>query len=148
MFELHPQLANDTIMVGDFPLCRLLLMNDVNYPWFILVPRREGIKEVFELDEADQRQLLQESSHLSETMHNIFQADKMNVAALGNMVPQLHIHHIARYKTDQAWPKPVWGMYEPRPYSNRALQETCANLIDHLQNFTSGEDSPIAPRVC
>ncbi len=148
MFKLHPQLARDTIVVGDFPLCRLLLMNDLNYPWFILVPRRAGVKEIFEMAKADQLQLLRESSHLSETMQKVFQADKMNVAALGNMVQQLHIHHIARYKTDPAWPKPVWGLHEPIPYSNRALQETCGNLVDHLQDFTPDNNSPVAPRVC
>ncbi|NIQ11620.1 MAG: HIT domain-containing protein, partial [Gammaproteobacteria bacterium] len=76
MFKLHPQLARDTIVVGDFPLCRLLLMNDLNYPWFILVPRRAGVKEIFEMAKADQLQLLRESSHLSETMQKVFQADK------------------------------------------------------------------------
>ncbi len=148
MFKLHPQLASDTIVVGEFPLCQLLLMNDLNYPWFILVPRRADVKETFELDKADQYQLCHESSHLGETMQKVFQADKMNVAALGNMVPQLHIHHIARYKTDPAWPKPVWGMHEPIPYSNRALQETCANLVDHLRDFTVDQGTSIAPRVC
>ena len=148
MFELHPKLFSDTIVVGDFPLCRLLLMNDSNYPWFILVPVRVDVKEIFEMAKADQLQLLRESSHLSETMYRVFQADKMNVAALGNMVPQLHIHHVARYKTDPAWPKPVWGMHEPIPYTNRALRETCANMVDHLEDFAVHKDSPIAPRAC
>ena len=107
MFELHPQLAQDTITISDFPLCRLLLINDSNYPWFILVPRRSQIREIYELQESDQRQLLKESSQLSRVLVKIFQADKLNVAALGNMVPQLHIHHIVRYQDDQAWPKPV-----------------------------------------
>ncbi len=109
MFKLHPRLAQDTSVIGDFPLCRLLLMNDANYPWFILVPRRAEIQEVFELEQQDQKQLLKESSHLSQVLSKIFQADKLNIAALGNIVPQLHIHHIVRYQTDQAWPNPVWG---------------------------------------
>ena len=148
MFELHSQLAADTITVGDFKLCRLLLMNDRNYPWFILVPRREHIQEIFQLTEVDQQQLQRESTHLTETMHKVFEADKMNLAALGNIVPQLHIHHIARFHTDQAWPKPVWGLFAAEPYSNRALHETCANLIEHLQNFTPDKSCLIAPRVC
>jgi diadenosine tetraphosphate (Ap4A) HIT family hydrolase len=148
MFDLHPQLAADAIPIGDFPLCRLLLINDAGYPWFILVPRRPDVQEIFELSAQDQAQLLLESSHLCEVMSEVFEADKMNIAALGNMVPQLHVHHIARYKTDQAWPKPVWGLFPPQPYTKRALQETCANLIEHLQDFTPDKDSPVAPRVC
>lgn len=148
MFELHPQLQQDTLVVGDFPLCRLLLMNDANYPWFILVPRRSGVREIFELTPGDQAQFLAESSHLSSVLNRLFQADKLNVAALGNMVPQLHIHHIVRFHNDPAWPKPVWGMSPAKPYTARALQETCANLIDHLQDFAPDHNSPVAPRVC
>lgn len=148
MFELHPQLAQDTMVVGDFPLCRLLLMNDVNYPWFILVPKRNGIREVFELDEKDQLQLLRESSQLSRVLHHAFQADKLNVAALGNMVPQLHIHHIVRYQSDPAWPKPVWGLYPAQPYTERAMQETCANMIELLDDFVPDANCATAPRVC
>ena len=102
MFELHPRLAQDTLLIGDFPLSRLLLMNDANYPWFILVPRRAGIREIFQLDDADQIQLLKESSQLARVLFRIYEVDKLNVAALGNMVPQLHIHHIVRYSTDPA----------------------------------------------
>ncbi len=148
MFELHPQLVQDTLTVGDFPLCRLLLVNDANYPWFILVPRRTEIREIFELEQQDQRQLLKESSQLSRVLNKLFQADKLNIAALGNMVPQLHIHHIVRYQTDQAWPKPVWGLFPATPYQERAIQETCANLVEHLVDFTPNNDSILAPRVC
>ena len=106
MFELHPQLAKDCIEVGDFPLSKVLLLNDSHYPWVVLVPRRENIDEIFQLSHEDQRQLLAESSTLSEAMATYFKADKMNVAALGNKVPQLHLHHIVRYKTDVSWPNP------------------------------------------
>jgi diadenosine tetraphosphate (Ap4A) HIT family hydrolase len=123
MFELHPGLNEDCISIGSFPLCRLLLMNDSNYPWFILVPRRAGIREVFELSEDDQRQLLRESSALSRIISDHFKADKINVAALGNMVPQLHIHHIVRYESDPAWPAPVWGHTAAKPYSEQELSE-------------------------
>jgi len=148
MFELHPQLALDTITIGDFPLCRLLLINDSNYPWFILVPRRSQIREIYELQESDQRQLLKESSQLSRVLVKIFQADKLNVAALGNMVPQLHIHHIVRYQDDQAWPKPVWGLFPAQTYTERALQEVCGNVAALLTDFTPDSNAALAPRVC
>lgn len=148
MFELHPQLAQDNITVGDFPLCRLLLCNDSNYPWFILVPRRAEIREIFELEESDQRQLLKESSQLSQVLVKIFRADKLNVAALGNMVPQLHLHHIVRYQDDQAWPKPVWGLFPVQAYKGRALQEICSNVSALLTDFTPDSNGALAPRFC
>jgi diadenosine tetraphosphate (Ap4A) HIT family hydrolase len=148
MFELHPKLAQDTSTVGDFSLCRLLLMNDASYPWFILVPRQPKIREIFELSERDQQQLLRESSQLSQVLNQLFQADKINVAALGNMVPQLHIHHIVRYQTDPAWPNPVWGFGPAQPYSERSRQETCAALANHLTDFIPDDSCTTAPWVC
>lgn len=115
-FELHPRLAADTCAAGDFPLSRLLLMNDANYPWFILVPRRAGIREVYELDEADRHRLWHESAQLSRALMTAFRGDKLNLAALGNVVPQLHLHHVVRYASDPAWPAPVWGRVAARPY--------------------------------
>jgi diadenosine tetraphosphate (Ap4A) HIT family hydrolase len=147
MFVLHPHLAQDTWAVGEFPLCRLLLMNDASYPWFILVPRRSAIREIFELSQRDQQQLLKESSQLAEVLSKIYQADKLNIAALGNVVPQLHVHHIVRYLADKAWPDPVWGLFPARPYSKRARQETCAGLIDHLVDFTPDSSCAVPPRV-
>lgn len=145
MFELDPRLARDTFPVGDFPLCSLLLMNDASYPWFILVPRRAGVREIYQLEQHDQQQLLKESSQLAKALHRLFQADKLNIAALGNLVPQLHLHHVVRYQHDPAWPKPVWGLLPARPYSTAARQETCAGLIDHLENFQPAEDRSLAP---
>jgi diadenosine tetraphosphate (Ap4A) HIT family hydrolase len=127
--ELHPQLASDCLVVGQFPLCRLLLMLDANYPWFILVPDREGITEIHQLDAADRRQLLHESCELAAVLERVFQADKLNIAALGNVVPQLHLHHIVRYRDDPAWPAPVWGRVPVRPYSDSARD----GLIDRLR---------------
>lgn len=121
MFQLDERLAADTIELGDLTLCRVLLMNDAQYPWVILVPRREGVREIFELSDADQQQLLRESSAVSQAMAQHFKAEKMNVAALGNMVPQLHIHHIARFSDDAAWPKPVWGVHPAKAYDEREL---------------------------
>ncbi len=117
MFELHPRLKEDCIAIDRFPLCRLLLMNDCNYPWFILVPERADIREVHELPDADQIRLIGESSCLSRWLAESFKADKINVAALGNMVPQLHWHVIVRYATDPAWPGPVWGKSPAKPYA-------------------------------
>ncbi len=148
MFKLHPRLAEDTFRVGDFPLCHLLLMNDASYPWFILVPRRTGVREIFELEQRDQQQLLKESSQLSQLLNKLFHADKLNIAALGNMVPQLHIHHIVRYQTDQAWPNPVWGIFPAQPYTERTQQEIFAGLIDHLVDFTPDISCSLPPRIC
>ena len=107
MFELDARLQQDTLTLGDFPLCRLLLMNDASYPWFILVPRREGVSEVFELNAADQALLWAETSRLADRLKVVFAGDKMNVATLGNVVSQLHMHVIVRRRTDRAWPAPV-----------------------------------------
>jgi len=120
-FQLHPQLAKDCFVIRDLELCRLLLMNDKNYPWCILVPMRGSlanyIKEIYELTEAEQVQLLKESAQLSQVIMGLFSGKKMNVAALGNMVPQLHIHHIVRREGDACWPKPVWGQVPPVFYA-------------------------------
>lgn len=117
MFVLDSRLLQDTVPVGDFPLCRLLLSNDSQYPWFILVPRRVDISEIFQLSDAEQTQLWSETTLLSKTLQQLFNADKMNVAALGNVVSQLHMHVIVRHKGDVAWPAPVWGKHPAVPYS-------------------------------
>jgi diadenosine tetraphosphate (Ap4A) HIT family hydrolase len=122
-FELDPKLAADSIRIGRLTLSLLLLMNDARYPWFILVPRRAGIKEVFQLSEADQQQLWRESARLAKNLSHSFHADKINIGALGNIVAQLHIHHIARFTSDPAWPTPVWGHSEPVPYEKHGITE-------------------------
>lgn len=123
MSDLHPQLAKDCITLGRWPLCHLLLMNDCQFPWFILVPARTEIREIFELQAGDRRQLLDESCLLSEFLMEAYAGDKLNVAALGNQVPQLHLHHIVRYATDTAWPAPVWGKQPAEMYSSEAIVE-------------------------
>lgn len=128
MFELHPQLRADCLTLGRFPLCHLLLMRDANYPWFILVPDREAIVEIYQLPEADQLQLMRESSALAKALASAFAPDKINIAALGNVVSQLHVHHIIRYRDDPAWPEPVWGRLPPRPYTEEALIEVKRRL--------------------
>lgn len=131
-FGLHPQLAQDTHFVADLPLCRVLLMDESRYPWLILVPRRAGIREIHELDAADRHQLWEESDQASHALLALFQPDKLNLAALGNMVPQLHLHHIARFQTDAAWPTPVWGKFPPEPYTPAAANWRCAALQQAL----------------
>ena len=138
VFDLHPQLASDSILLGRFPLSRLLLMNESRYPWLILVPERADIREIFELDNADQQQLMLESCLLAEHLKRKFAADKMNVAAIGNLVPQLHLHHVVRYHTDAAWPAPVWGRFPPEPYSPEALEERLGILeVEDLPDFVA-----------
>lgn len=127
-WSLHSQLAADTQVAGDFPLSRVLVMNDSQYPWVILVPRVAEIRESYELEALQQQQLLQESALLSMWLMKRFQGDKLNVAALGNVVPQLHIHHIVRFTTDAAWPSPVWGKHPAVAYSQTALATFCHEL--------------------
>lgn len=132
VFSLDPRLVQDTHVVGDLPLCRLLLSNDANYSWFILVPRRAGITELFQLDEADRVQLWTETNALAELLQRTFEADKMNVATLGNVVSQLHMHVIVRYQADPAWPAPVWGKVPGIAYSEEQLQALRAKVTPEL----------------
>ncbi|MFA5630701.1 MAG: HIT domain-containing protein [Porticoccaceae bacterium] len=132
MFELDATLARDSLVLGSFPLCLLLSSRDGNYPWFILVPRRASIREVFELSALDQQQLLRESVTLSRALQQAYGGDKLNVAALGNMVPQLHVHHIVRYREDPAWPKPVWGAVPAREVAEDVLWARAEALLKCL----------------
>lgn len=127
-FHLHPRLAADTIGLGHTRLCEVRLMNDRTWPWVILVPAVPAIREIYELDVEAQQRLLLESSTLSRQMMALFCGDKMNVAALGNMVPQLHLHHIVRFDGDPAWPAPVWGKQAPVPYSDAELASMRSKL--------------------
>ena len=131
-FVLHPQLAKDCHRLGRFELCQLLLMNDAQYPWCILVPQRPKLREIYELDEAGQALLLRESVALGRALMAAFQGDKLNVAALGNLVPQLHLHHVVRHVGDPAWPAPVWGKLPPRAYTAEELERRCAALLRQL----------------
>lgn len=132
IFQLHERLAQDCFYVGRFELCQLLMMNDSQFPWFILVPERIGITEIYQLAKSDQLVLMQESSYLAENLANLYHADKMNVAAIGNMVPQLHVHHIVRYQSDIAWPAPVWGKFSAVPYSKVPLAEMMVKIKAQL----------------
>ena len=127
-FTLDPRLQADTFALAEAPLCRLLLMNDARYPWFILVPRRAGVRELYELSDADQHLLLRESMALSRALAQAFAPDKLNVAALGNVVAQLHVHHVVRRVGDPAWPAPVWGRHPPQPYSDNERRARVGRL--------------------
>jgi diadenosine tetraphosphate (Ap4A) HIT family hydrolase len=134
MFELHGDLQRDCIVIGRFPLCLVLLMNDSSYPWLVLVPARAGIREIYELSDDDQARLIRESSYLARELAREFRADKMNVAALGNVTPQLHVHHIVRYTGDPAWPKPVWGKLPATPYTDVQRADIVARLRHCLRD--------------
>ncbi len=138
MFALHPQLKQDSLILGTFRLSRLLLSRDANYPWCILVPERELVTEIHHLDVEDRQQLMHESCLLAETMVDLFAPDKMNVAVLGNIVPQLHIHHVARYEHDLAWPGPVWGAHSAKAYADEELQNRAQTIVAALvgEEFT------------
>ena len=128
-FVLDPTLEKDSFFVADLPLSQLLLMNDARYPWLILVPRRANKAEIIELSLEDQQLLLTEINTVSHLIQNIFNPDKINIANIGNRVRALHIHLLARYKADEVWPLPVWGLGESVPYA--LLQKT--NLIITLR---------------
>ncbi len=137
MARIHAQLEKDCLLLGRFPLSHLLLNKDANYPWFILVPDRDDISEIYQLSNDDQQQLMRESCHLAEKLALHFQADKMNVASLGNIVPQLHIHHIVRYQHDVAWPAPVWGRVEAKYYTQVQLEKLKNEMREmDLDEFT------------
>ncbi|WP_263141155.1 HIT domain-containing protein [Pseudomonas sp. RIT-PI-AD] len=141
MFVLDPRLQQDTLPMGDFPLSRLLLMNDARFPWFILVPRRENASEVFELSQDDRRALWLETTLLSERLSTVFEADKMNVATLGNVVAQLHMHVIVRRQGDAAWPAPVWGRPGAQPYEQQAVgvvREKLRSVLTSEFTFVEG----------
>jgi diadenosine tetraphosphate (Ap4A) HIT family hydrolase len=128
-WSLHSQLKKDTIDIGDLPLCKVLVIKDAHYPWLLLVPRREGAVEIIDLDEVAQAQLMTEVSRVSRALKEITKCDKLNVAALGNLVPQLHVHVIARRTSDAAWPRPVWGVMPPLAHDAEEVQ----NFINALR---------------
>ena len=133
-WALHPQLALDTVPVGDLPLTRVLLASDANYPWLILVPRLPGLVEIIDLEENAQVQLLGEVAAAARALKTLTACDKLNIAALGNQVPQLHVHVIARRRTDAAWPKPVWGVKPPLAYVKDQQAALLSSLRQQLKS--------------
>lgn len=133
MFTLHPQLMADTAVVGDLPVCRVLLNKQFSqFPWIILVPRRTGCRDLTDLPEMDYLQVMEEVKAVELALKDLTGADKMNMGAIGNMVPQLHIHVIARFKDDAVWPKPVWGNAAAQPYDDEALEKMALTLREVL----------------
>jgi len=133
-FILDNRLKADTLFVGDLPLSRVLLMNNAYFPWVILVPRIEGISELFQLTEEDLLNFHNESNYFLEAMSNAYNADKMNIASLGNIVSQLHTHIIVRFKNDEAWPSPVWSSQKTQKYQSDTAKieiDKLTDLVDH-----------------
>jgi diadenosine tetraphosphate (Ap4A) HIT family hydrolase len=131
-WTLDPVLERDTRPIGDLPLCRVLLNRDANYPWLLLVPRRPGAVEIIDLDEADRAQLTGEIATASRALKALTACDKLNIAAIGNVVAQLHVHVIARFRTDAAWPRPVWNAVPPREYQTAIAEGLMAALRREL----------------
>lgn len=129
VWSLDPQLERDSVVVGNFSLSHVRLMNDANYPWLLLVPRRHDMSEITDLAEIDQAELMREVARAVRALKTETACDKINVAAIGNVVPQLHVHVIARFRTDRAWPKPVWGALPSRAYESSAMER----LLDSLR---------------
>lgn len=138
MVSLDPVLLHDCEVLGTFELCQVLLMRDANYPWCVLVPNVEDASEIFDLSLEQQQQLSLESNTLLAYLSGEFHADKMNVAALGNVVSQLHVHHIVRYKNDIAWPKPVWGVSPAKAYNSKELNNLASRLRQGLTQLGLG----------
>lgn len=132
-FSLDSRLHNDCIEILDLPLCKLLLMNEARYPWLILVPRVAGVTELIDLTLSQQQRLWDESNLVSQFLRATFKPDKLNIAALGNVVPQLHVHHIARFETDAAWPAPVWGKFVPQSYSDGEINRITSMFVKYYQ---------------
>lgn len=137
-FTLHPRLEADTHQLTDLPLCQVRLMDDARFPWLILVPRRPNVSEVYELSPEDQSQLWQEATSLGQGMMDALDGDKLNLATLGNQVPQLHLHVILRRRNDAAWPAPVWGIGEPQPYTTEAFNEIREHILMLNNAFPAG----------
>jgi len=133
MFTLHERLKADTIEITRLRLSVILLMNDSSFPWLLLVPMREGVKEIHDLSTADRALLIEEIALASKAIQRTFQTDKINVGALGNIVPQLHVHVIGRFTSDRAWPGPVWGAGDSVPYTHAELDKTIALLREALK---------------
>lgn len=142
MFTLHPQLAADSVSVYRLELCQVRLILDANYPWLILVPLREGVREMHDLSPREQSLLMAELSRASRVLQEATSANKMNVAALGNMVPQLHIHVIARFTDDGAWPAPIWGAKGATAYEHHERDALVARLA---ADFGAGQSASLAP---
>jgi diadenosine tetraphosphate (Ap4A) HIT family hydrolase len=136
-WSLHPQLEKDTSPVRDLALCRVLAINDADYPWLVLVPRRADIVEIADLSAVNAARLMEEIAQTSRVLKAVTGCDKLNVGAIGNVVPQLHVHIVARWKTDPLWPKPIWGHVTPRPRDAEAFMQLVAEIREKLRSERS-----------
>ncbi len=132
-WALHPDLVRDTAEVARLPLCRVGLMNDSTYPWLVLSPMLTGLRDLHDVPAGHHAALMDEIGRASRALQRVYKPDKINVAALGNATPQLHIHVIARFVGDPAWARPVWGVVPARPYGTAELGETIAKIAAALQ---------------
>lgn len=139
-FVLHSQLAKDSQLVTELDLCSVRLINDANYPWLILVPRLADMADVIDLSANQQQTLWQESALVSRVLKHLFTPDKLNIAALGNMVPQLHLHHIVRYQNDVSWPKPIWGQVPAKAYSEVQLVERIELIKNKIEAWSDNDN--------
>lgn len=135
MFEMDERLVSDTVPLGNTALCHILLMNDSRYPWLVLVPRCSAASEVFDLTVEQQQQLWLETSAVGRLLKDLYQADKINIATLGNMVSQLHMHVVVRMQDDAVWPAPVWGRGEAQAYSAEAIMQISERLRSALAQY-------------
>tara|TARA_R110002153_G_scaffold6556_24_gene30137 strand:- start:1342 stop:1779 length:438 start_codon:yes stop_codon:yes gene_type:complete len=140
-FVLHPQLTKDSELVTELNLCSVRLIRDGNYPWLILVPRIANISDVIDLSDTHQQILWQESALVSRALKHLFTPDKLNIAALGNMVPQLHLHHIVRYQNDVSWPKPIWGQVPAKAYSDKQLAERIELIKNKIEARSDNDNN-------
>jgi diadenosine tetraphosphate (Ap4A) HIT family hydrolase len=139
MYKLDERLQQDTFLLASLPLCELLLLNNAHYPWLILVPRREGVTEIYQLEQTDRDQLWRESHQLSVWMADYFRFDKLNIGALGNVVSQLHLHHVGRRRNDPAWPGPVWGQHPSQAYVTEAIEKIKHQVSIDLTTYSGAE---------
>jgi diadenosine tetraphosphate (Ap4A) HIT family hydrolase len=127
-FSLHERLEADSVALADWPLCRLLLARESRWPWLILVPMRAGLREIVDLEPQDRARLIEEIADGQRLLTALYRPDKLNLGAIGNLVSQLHIHLVARFVGDPAWPKPIWGQFDPAPLAEAALAARLAEI--------------------
>jgi diadenosine tetraphosphate (Ap4A) HIT family hydrolase len=139
MFTLHERLKADTLDITRLRLSRVLLMNDSSFPWLVLVPERENIRELYDLDEKERSLLIEEITLSARIIEHLYKPDKINVGALGNLVPQLHIHVIGRFESDRAWPGPVWGAGPAQPYGDDEKERTREKFERAFLNYLSSQ---------
>ncbi len=135
MFELDKRLQADTIIIGEFPLSLVLLSKDSRYPWCILVPKVANITEAYQLSNKQQAALSQESNLLGKVLMELYQGDSLNVAALGNVVSQLHVHHVVRFTNDETWPGPIWGVGDSSSYTASELTQRATEIVNRLNGL-------------